>query len=130
MNHRNTGFDGTNHDEKLTLYLNTLKDKNPALRCCAAQFLGRTRSEKALESLIRALGDEDLWVRKNVIEALGRIQNEKALPYLEKLKNDNTRSIWSYKTLGEVARESIEKIKKETGGENSYQDFRQLFRET
>jgi len=110
MNTEHRGLDGTAHEEKFSLYVKTLKDTNPALRCCAAQVLGRACDEEALEPLIQALEDEDSWVRKHVVEALGRIRNAKAIPYLEKLVDDNEKPVWCDRTIGEVAREAIELI--------------------
>ncbi|MCP4109723.1 MAG: HEAT repeat domain-containing protein, partial [Desulfobacteraceae bacterium] len=49
---------------------------------CAADALGKIGSEKALEPLISALGDQDSDVRIYAADALGKIGSEKALESL------------------------------------------------
>jgi len=50
-----------------------LKDPDSAVRCAAAQALGRFRNETAVPSLTKAMSDEDATVRQKVAEAIGKI---------------------------------------------------------
>ncbi len=111
MKEETTESRGAEPDEHISLYLRTLKDKNPALRSCAARELGRTGSQTVLDPLLRALEDEDCWVRQHVVEALGRIKDPRAIPYLESLLTDKASSPWSNRTIAEVAKEAIKMIR-------------------
>jgi len=50
--------------------------------------LGETRSDKAVDPLIRCLGDNDPWVRQRAIDALKRINDERAIEPLIGLFDD------------------------------------------
>jgi HEAT repeat protein len=53
------------------------------------QYLGTTRSEKAIPGLLKRLEDSDSDVRRSVAEALGEIRSEAAIPELLKLLKDS-----------------------------------------
>lgn len=99
-------------NSEIRFCLEALSDKRANVRRCAAEVLGRINCEEVVGPLIEALEDEDCWVRKGAVEALGNLGNEMAIPYLEKLREDTTAVCYSYKTVGEVAQEAIEAIRR------------------
>ena len=53
------------------------------------QLLNLTKSEKAIPGLIKALEDDDYYVRSSAVEALGKIGSEVAIPDLIKALEDD-----------------------------------------
>ena len=102
----------TDPSSELRFYLEALNHARANVRRCAAEILGNIKSEEVVGPLIEALEDEDCWVRKGAVEALGNLGNEKAIPYLEKLKDDTTTICYAHKTVGDVAQEAIEAIRR------------------
>ena len=62
-----------------TALLGLLKSKNEALRCLAAQALGRIGEPGALEPLAASLQDEDEDVCHDAAQALGRLGDRRAV---------------------------------------------------
>ena len=54
----------------------------------AAGALGEIGSEKAVDALIKALNDQDSYVRSTAADALGKIGSEKAIDALVNALND------------------------------------------
>lgn len=71
--------------ENLMKLRDGLKDKNPNIRGSAANALGDSKEEMAVDLLLEVIDDENEFVRASAINSLGRIGNEKALkPLIEK----------------------------------------------
>lgn len=68
--------------EGVDFLINSLNDKEAAVRFEAAWSLGEIRSKKALKPLQEAIKDYDPAVRYNVVVALGNIGSEEAMPGL------------------------------------------------
>ncbi len=87
-----------------------LKDRDSSVRWRAAKILGHlgTRDPKALDALIGALTDDSIYVKLRAAEALGKIKDKRAIEPLKKLLTTENESF----DVQEVARKSIEKIKK------------------
>ena len=62
-----------------------------------------------MEPLLKAVEDKAVPVRMSAVNALGEIGDPKALDALKKLKKD--KSVFNEKTISEMAKESINKIK-------------------
>ena len=65
----------------------------------------------AVELLIVTLKDEKIWVRRSAAKILGEIRDKRALvPLRELLKEKNSIS-YEDGTVGDIAKEAIQKIK-------------------
>ena len=76
-----------------------MDDESPRVRQEAVKALGRSRSQKAVEPLIRSLNDRNACVREAACSALGEI-GKPAIPPLEALlASDNAQLCSSVKRL-------------------------------
>ena len=101
------------HPSTVDLLLPFLDSHTPAERAWVLYALGNTRSPRVLKRIIAALNDENLDVRESAILALGDFGDTSVLPKLERIASSDTSLVESYgRTIGHVAREAIEKIKK------------------
>jgi HEAT repeat protein len=93
-------------DERVVEHLTRilLKDKDEAVRASAAEELGDLGDQRAIDSLIQALGDDNARVRESAAMALGEIGDKRAIPRLMKLledKNEDVRDS-AAEALGEI----------------------------
>ncbi|SVD20836.1 uncharacterized protein METZ01_LOCUS373690, partial [marine metagenome] len=65
-----------------------LKDKNPGMRCYAAEELGHVGDVSVVPYLIKLLEDDHQEVRSSVARALGEINHQSALAALIKALSD------------------------------------------
>jgi HEAT repeat protein/energy-coupling factor transporter ATP-binding protein EcfA2 len=63
-------------EQRVQRLLDNLKGQDRAAKIDAAWFLGKTKSQSAIEPLIEVLQDEDIEVRKGAIHSLGQIGSE------------------------------------------------------
>ena len=96
-------------DSIIDLVIGKLKDKDNYVRLYAAEALGETGSERAVDPLIKALEtDEDSDVREWAAYGLGEIGSERAVDSLIKaLETDEDNSIrrWAAEALGSTESE-------------------------
>ena len=75
----------------VTPLIAALKDKNKRIRAYVAETLGKIKDVRAVEPLLKTLGDEndDDWVRGKTAVALGKIKDVRAVePLITMLNND------------------------------------------
>ena len=90
---------------KVTEFINALKDENSCLRYVAAEALGEIKDPRAVEPLIFALKDEESGVRSAAAKALGKIEDPRAVePLISALKDKD----WDVR---EAAAEALGEIK-------------------
>jgi HEAT repeat protein len=75
-------------DASFTKLLENLKTSSHKLRSEAAIELGKLGDARAVDHLIEALNDKNLYVWQKVVEALERIGEKAVLPLIEALKDD------------------------------------------
>ncbi len=74
----------------ISLPLQALEDRRPAVRRAAAEALGALRDERAVEPLLRALEDRRPAVRRAVARALGQLGDARAVgPLLRALEDED-----------------------------------------
>jgi HEAT repeat protein len=67
-----------------------IKHKNPNVRASVVVCLGRIRASSTVSILLKALGDEEEWVRFSAIEGLGLMHDSRALvPLLKIIERDS-----------------------------------------
>jgi len=66
-----------------------LSDPDVAVRCAAAEALGRLQRVEAFDDLVAALSDESARIRQSAAYSLGQIGDPRGRPYLEKAKSDD-----------------------------------------
>lgn len=79
-------------DQATTPLLGILADqtRNPEVRACAAQVLGKRPRPEFLQPLLTTLGDSDEQLRASVAQALGNLQDPRAInPLLALLEDRN-----------------------------------------
>ncbi|MFC2006583.1 HEAT repeat domain-containing protein [Chloroflexota bacterium] len=64
-----------------------LGDKDSSVRRSAAELLGWTADEKAVDALVPALKDENRFVRQEVVLALKRLGGSKVVEHLTQALN-------------------------------------------
>lgn len=86
-----------------------LEDSAAAMRRRAVIALGMTKDERAVEPLIRVLGDSDFSVVMFAARYLGKLGDERAVePLIGKLSSQNTGvRQWSYNALKAVTGEDF-----------------------
>jgi len=97
-----------------------LKDGNWEVHKSAAIALGEIGKE-AVEPLIKALGDEDAWVRWRAASVLGEIKDKRAVEPLIKALGDKDANVRSYaaSALGEIKdTKAVEPLIKALGDRN------------
>ncbi|HEU4638828.1 MAG TPA: HEAT repeat domain-containing protein, partial [Candidatus Binatia bacterium] len=106
-----TGIDGHYAEAVINRIVSLLEDENCHDRWPAMWMLGRIgrvgriRSDRAVNALIKLLSDKDHFVRGNAVEILGKIGDQRAFNALVKiLKSDEDRFVRGYaaEALGEI----------------------------
>ncbi len=98
-------------DQAVDAWAAKLKDKDPAVRTRAAEFLGKLQLDRGIEYLLPQLRDVNADVRDKIVEALGRSRTDRVIePLLVALRGDprvgvsDTRlRVAAAKALGEIA---------------------------
>lgn len=105
------------HPALVDLFLPFVDSKEDYERGLAVGFLGKTRLPETFDRIVSALDDESLYVRNIAIIALGNIGDRSVLPKLEQFAASDQLigDDYSRRTVGDVAREAIEKIQKRAG---------------
>ncbi len=82
-----------------------LLDPDPEVRTDAAQRLGASRSEEAVDSLIAVLDDPAEMVRVQAVRSLGKIGDPRAVPALAEAAREGTAAVrlQTSRALGEIA---------------------------
>jgi HEAT repeat protein len=81
-------------------------------RGLAVAELGKIGSPKGFDRIVAALDDESSYVRNIAIIALGNLGNPSVLPKLERIAESDKTKVDHIRTIGDVAKEAIEKIQK------------------
>lgn len=82
-------------DQRVQRLLDNLKGQDRTSRVDAAWFLGKTKSENAIEPLIAVLQDEDVEVRKGATHSLGQIGSEIAVKQVARnLQDEDVHVRW------------------------------------
>ena len=101
------------HPSAVDLLLPFLDSREYLERESAVYALASTRSSRVFERIVAALDDKNLGVRESAILALGDFGNETVLPKLEQIAESDKTMVETYgRTIGHVAKEAIEKIRK------------------
>jgi HEAT repeat protein len=101
------------HPSIIDLLLPLLDSKENHERGLAVAELGKTDTPRTFGRIVAALDDESSYVRNIAIIALGNLGNPSALPKLEQIaESDHTKIDHGARTIGNVALEAIEKIRK------------------
>jgi len=101
------------HPSAIDLLLPFVEAKKSPEEGWAMVALGRTRSPRIYETLVAALDDKNIDRKESAILALGVLGDTRALPKLEKIAAaDKTLVEPVGRTIGNVAKEAIEKIQK------------------
>jgi HEAT repeat protein len=101
------------HPSAVDLLLPFLDSSEYLERESAVYTLASTRSSRVFERIVAALDDKNLGVRESAILALGDFGDASVLPKLEQIAELDKTMVEAYgRTIGHVAKDAIEKIKK------------------
>jgi len=101
------------HPSMVDLLLPLLDSTEVHERGLAVAELRKTDTPRTFGRILAALDDESSYVRNIAIIALGDLGNPSALPKLEQIaESDKTEVDHGARTIGDVAKEAIEKIRK------------------
>jgi hypothetical protein len=70
-----------------------INDEEEDVRAAAATALGDIRNQTAVYALIKAMQDDDIWVRESVVEALGKIGGKRVVAPLEEALEDEDEDV-------------------------------------
>ena len=87
-----------------------LKERDHRMQMQAAKVLRTIKSPKTEDALITILKEKDNEVPGLAASILGDVGGKKALIHLKRFLNDPTKRWWTDQTVGELAKESMEKI--------------------
>jgi HEAT repeat protein len=100
------------HPSIVDLLLPLLDSTEYHERGLAVAELGKTGTPRAFDRIVAALDDENSYVRNIAIIALGNLGNPNVLPKLERIAESDKTKVDHVRTIGDVAKEAIEKIHK------------------
>jgi HEAT repeat protein len=99
------------HPSIVDLLLPLLDSTEYHERGLAVAELGKIGAPRAFDRIVAALDDESSYVRNIAIIALGNLGNPSVLPQLERIGTSDKTKVDHVRTIGDVAKESIEKIR-------------------